>query len=387
MLNSLPEAVTAKFASLFSAAPRVFRAPGRVNLIGEHTDYNGGLVMPAAIDRFTWVGIAPRRDGRLSVTSFDLPGERAIDLSEPIVPAGDWTDYAVGVAWAFAESGINVPSATLAVYSNVPLGAGLSSSAALEVGVAMALLDATARTMDSITLAETCQHAENAFVGARCGLMDQFAVVHGRRNHCLRFDCRSLDYDEIPLAETLKLVICNTMTRHAHASGGYNRRREECDEALTRLQAVMPSLTSMRDVSWSDLEAHRDVLSDTLVRRVRHVLSENERVTRAASALSAGDLTTVGECMAASHESLRVDYEVTTPELDLMVALARQRPGVHGARMTGGGLGGSTINLVTAAAAEGFVAAMREAYRRETGVLPDILVCTAADGAGPALGA
>jgi galactokinase len=382
---SLPEAGATYFAANCSDIVRVFRAPGRVNLIGEHTDYNDGLVMPAAIDRFTWIGMSPRRDGMLAVKSFDLPGERTIDLSKPIAPAGDWTDYAIGVAWALRKRGVEVRGATLAAYSQVPLGAGLSSSAALEVAVAVALLAATATSIDRAAVAEACQHAENAFVGARCGIMDQFAVVFGRQRHCVRLDCRSLAFEEIPLPDSLRLVICDTMTRHAHASGGYNRRREECSEAVTRLQAVMPALTSLRDLSWRDFEAHRHVLSELLARRVRHVLSENDRVIRAASALRARDLTTVGDCMAASHESLRAHYEVTTPELDLMVALARQQRGVHGARMTGGGFGGSTINLVTTAAADSFADAMREAYQRETGVVPDILVCAAADGAAPAL--
>jgi galactokinase len=383
--DDLPHVVAEELASVLSGAPRVFRAPGRVNLIGEHTDYNDGLVMPAAIDRYTWVGIVPRDDHHLSVMSTNLPMAREVDLARPIAPAGDWTDYAVGVAWALLDLGIAVPGAALAVHSELPLGGGLSSSAALEVAVAMALLDVGRTRMDRVTLAETCQHAENAFVGARCGVMDQFAVLHGRRHHCVRLDCRSLGYDEIPLAETLRLVICDTMTRHAHTSGGYNRRREECDEALKRLQVVKP-LTSLRDVSWSDLDAHRDSLSDTLMRRLRHVLSENARVTRTAAALRDGDLATVGECMAASHESLRVDYEVTTPELDLMVTLARQQPGVHGARMTGGGFGGSTVNLVTDEAADGFAAAMRNAYHRETGIAPDVLICAAADGAGAVAG-
>jgi galactokinase len=378
--DRLPPAVDRNFTSHFGCEPRVFRAPGRVNLIGEHTDYNAGLVMPAAISRFTWVGVTRRRDGLLSLRSFDLPGTRAVALSSPMTRANDWTDYVVGVAWALAAAGVALPAVDLAVQSDIPLGAGLSSSAALEVAAAAALVDTAGHAINRLELAQLCQQAENDFVGARCGIMDQFAVVHGRRQHCLRLDCRTLQHVEIPLPPRVTMVVCDTMTRHAHASGGYNQRRRECDEALRLLQARRPDLSSLRDATLADLEGARPALSETLVRRVGHVLSENARVERAARALLSNDMTTVGECMAASHQSLRDDFDVTTPELDLMVALAREQPGVYGARMTGGGFGGSTINLVAADAADRFASEIADAYRTATGVAPEILACEPADG-------
>ena len=358
---------------------RVYRAPGRVNLIGEHTDYNDGLVMPAAIDLWTFVAVTPRADGLLSLHSLNLDDTRSLDPAA-LAPQGDWTDYVAGVVWALRRAGVHTPSVSIAVRSDLPLGAGLSSSAALEVAVACALLDHAGVTLDRLTVARLCQQAENEFVGARCGLMDQFAVTHGRQDHALVLDCRSLTFTEIQLPPAVKLVICNTMIKHAHAAGDYNRRRHECEAAVQQLRRTVPSIRSLRDVSVEEFTAHEADLPAVQMRRVRHVLSENQRVSLAALALAHGDLSAVGALMAASHRSLRDDYEVSCRELDLMVELSVQCRGVHGARMTGGGFGGCTINLVAEDATDLFAAHVGRQYLEQTGITPEILVCAAADG-------
>jgi galactokinase len=368
-----------RLAAHFEAPPRTFRAPGRVNLIGEHTDYNDGWVMPAAIDRATWVAAAPRADHCLELTSLTLGQSRTIPLAAVLEPARDWTDYIVGVVWALRGIGIAGGGARLVIDSDIPIGAGLSSSAALTVAAASALLDLNEVRLSPLTIAKLCQQVENAFVGARVGLMDQFAVTHGERGHALELDCRSLAYRPVPLPNEIRLVIANTMVSHAHASGGYNQRRLECESALARLRNRVPELTSLRDVTWSTLEACADLLSDVEYRRVRHVLSENERVRRVADALGRADLTQVGIEMAASHRSLAQDYEVSTPELDLMAAIARRQPGVHGARMTGGGFGGSIVALADGARADQLGQAIAREYEAATGVAGEVLVCVAAN--------
>jgi galactokinase len=389
-------ALRSEFIERFAAAPRLYRAPGRVNLIGEHTDYNAGFVMPVAIQFDTTVAIAARPDRVLRVRSTNF-GET---IEAPLPPRGaarrrgdgnHWADYVFGVAWALQERGIDIPGADLLLTGEVPLGSGLSSSASLEVAVALALsCVGGAPPLDGITLATICQRAENDYVGMRCGIMDQFAAACGRAGHALWIDCRSLEHRLLPLdpapaaaVAPIRLVICNSMVRHRLAGGEYNRRRAECEEGVRALARAVPAVRSLRDVSSPLLVAHEARLDPVIFRRCRHVVTENERVTASAAALRAGNLPRFGQLMWDSHRSLRDDYQVSCDELDLLVRLAGTADGVYGARMTGGGFGGCTVNLVRADSVARFRASIAERYAAATGHRPEIYVCEAADGAAP----
>ena len=376
--------IAERFRAKFSAETRIFRAPGRVNLIGEHTDYNDGFVMPAAVGFYCWVAIGPRDDGKLVVCSEEFSGAAEIQLSSAeIRPRGAWADYPVGVAVQLRQAGFPLRGANILIHGEVPMGAGLSSSAAIEVATALALTEHSDRSADRLQLAHLCQKAENEFVGARCGIMDQFVALHGRKNHALLLDCRSLHFEMLEIPDSVRLIVCNTMMRHELASNGYNRRRAECEQAVRVLARVLPEMRALRDVSLEELQRHRGMLSETVYKRALHVVTENARVLDAADALRAGDLARFGERMAESHSSLRELYEVSCKELDLMVDLANEQEGLIGARMTGGGFGGSTINLVYASSAAQFATKMEELYRKKTGITPQIYTCTPADGAAP----
>jgi galactokinase len=374
----------ALFAELYGEPPSIYRAPGRVNLIGEHTDYNEGFVMPVALDLYTYVAVSPRSDRRLRVYSQNL-GEMCdldLDLIHP-GKTGHWSDYVRGVAGVIESSGHHLRGADLAIMSEVPLGSGLSSSAALEVSTAWALLTNSRIGVDRTTLAKLCQKAEHLYAEMRCGIMDQFISCHGLAGHALMLDCRSLDFKLLSVPSHVRLMVCNTMVKHEHASGGYNTRRRECEEGFRALSEVLQGIRALRDVTSDELEKCRDRLTPVVYRRVRHVITENSRVNEAASALSTGDTALFGQLMADSHHSLRDDYEVSTPELDLMVELANGQEGVYGARMTGGGFGGCTINLVDAAHAEEVQQRLTESYEIKTGLRPTILICEASGGARP----
>ncbi|HEY3355198.1 MAG TPA: galactokinase [Polyangia bacterium] len=377
-----PAGLVAAFRVRFGAAPRLFRAPGRVNLIGEHTDYNGGFVLPAAIDRETHVAAAPRADRRLVLRSLDVAGEREHDLEAPAPAARDWSTYVVGVARVLEAQGLRLPGADLMIAGDVPLGAGLSSSASLEVAAALALLGLAGAARDGVELARVCQAAENEHVGARCGIMDQFAAVHGRAGAALLLDCRTLAWEPVPLPAGVALVICNTMVKHTLAAGEYNVRRAECEDSVRRLARVRPGVRALRDLTPADLPACEADLAPALARRCRHVVTENARVLEAAAALRAGDLARLGALMQASHASLRDDYAVSCDELDAMVRAATATPGCLGARMTGGGFGGCTVNLVREDAVAAFRDAVTRRYRHETGIAAEVYVCRAAAGAG-----
>jgi galactokinase len=371
-----------EFRAKFGGEARVYRAPGRVNLIGEYTDFNDGFVMPAAIGRTCWVAVAAREDRKLVIHSGEFAETHEWDFSagEP-APTGGWSDYPVGVAVMLARDGAELRGANLLIHGEVPIGAGLSSSAAIEVATGYALLDISGAPIDGLELARVSQRAENDFVGARCGIMDQFASVFGREGKAIVLDCRSLSYDLAPIPSSVHLIICNTMVKHANSSGEYNLRRAQCEDAVARLSAFYPGITALRDVTVEQLEKHRDALPDVVYRRAAHVVAEDERVLSAVRSLAAGDLAAFGQRMAESHESLRTLFEVSSPELDLMVQLANRQDGVLGARMTGGGFGGSTINLVEAGSEEKFRENMARAYEEETGHHPDIQICDPAQGA------
>src|SRR5882724_7407933 len=370
-----------KFARRYGATPRVFRAPGRVNLIGEHTDYNDGFVFPAAIDFHTQVGVGARSDRKLVVYSENYKEEVELDLRDPSVqPKKHWSDYVFGVALMLLSTGHEISGANLLIDSNVPLGAGLSSSAALEVAVASALLGISGLSIDRLQLALLCQRAENEFVGARCGIMDQFICSHAKQDTALLLDCRSLDYQVFPLASGFTLVACNTMVKHDLATGAYNRRRAECEEGVRRLKKFLPSVLSLRDVTHEELDRFATELPETVLKRCRHVVSENERVTQAAICLRNNDAVGFGQLMAESHRSLRNDYEVSCAELDLMVEIANRAEGVVGSRMTGGGFGGCTINLVRSENVEQFRDMILSEYQQRTGRHPEVYVSRPAGG-------
>jgi galactokinase len=353
-----------------------------VNLIGEHTDYNEGFVMPAAIAFDTWVGVAPSHTSEFAIYSAQqrqmvkFPAEEANPQ-----PRHDWTDYVRGVKVQLERAGIRFEGVNMLIDGQVPIGAGLSSSAAIEVATAMALLDVAGGESDRASIARLCQRAENEFVGARCGIMDQFACLNGQRGHSILLDCRSLDCRQLPLPADVKLVICNTMVKHSLAAGEYNARRAECEACVRELSQLHPEVSALRDVTEDDLERDGNRLPEPLARRLRHVVTENARVLRGAEALESGNMKRFGELMYQSHISLRDDYEVSCRELDLMIELARVAPGIIGARMTGGGFGGCTINLVERDAVEQFVAQVSKGYQQQMDITPEIYVTEANDGA------
>ena len=370
------------FRQRFGEEPAMVRAPGRVNLIGEHTDYNDGFVMPAAIHFATWAAVAPRDDRRVVAQSLQFPGELNAELGSDRARSGDWTDYAWGVAASMRDAGVETTGANIVVSGDVPVGAGLSSSASIEVAVGFALLTASGLSLSPVRLAQICQAAENRYVGARCGIMDQFIACTGQSGQCVLLDCRSLDYRYAPVPAAVALVICNTMVKHSIAGGEYNRRRAECEQGVELLARHLPGIRALRDVSPDALEKFAGQLPEVVRRRCRHVVNEDARVQQASGALNAGDLDRFGRLMYESHASLRDDYEVSCPELDVMVELAREQQGVIGARMTGGGFGGCTVNLVQADRAESFRSAMLDAYERRMKIRPEIYITQASEGVG-----
>jgi galactokinase len=375
--------VAESFQRKFGEEGRIYRAPGRVNLIGEHTDYNQGFVMPAAIDLSCWVGASPRTDGKLVVYSENFHERVEVEIGKSAGwPRKGWANYPLGVAWAIAQAGNSLRGCNLYIAGDVPLGSGLSSSAAIEVATALALLGNSGDFMERKNLALLCQRAENEYVGAHCGIMDQFVACHGRANHAVLLDCRSLEGRMIPISEDMVLVVCNTMIKHELAANEYNKRRAECEEGVRLLKTVLPAIEALRDVSSAELESHQAVLPERIYKRCRHIVTENERILNAANALERGEVGALAAWMAQSHESLRRDFEVSCRELDILVEIAGAQEGVLGARMTGGGFGGCTINLVENGAVESFRAAVGKEYQKRTGLRPEIYSLKASEGAG-----
>jgi len=375
--------VAQEFGQRFGRAPVVSRAPGRVNVIGEHTDYNDGFVMPAALDFATLVAAAPRPDRRVRVYSMFMDATRDFDLDKP-EPTGrhDWSDYVFGVATMLEESGLRLKGADLVVWSDVPLGAGLSSSAALEVSVAHALLAAAGLAFEPVAAAKVGQRAENEFVGMRCGIMDQYIAACGVAGHALLIDCRSLESRPVPIAPNLRLVIANSNVRHQHAGGEYNDRRAACEDGVRLLKHHLGPITALRDVTPADLERHRRALPDLVYRRCRHIVTENARVLEAERALKAGDFKGCGAAMNASQVSMRDDFQITCPEIDFLADFAQGLAGVYGSRMTGGGFGGCTVSLVEARAVDAMSTALVDAYRVTFGLNAEVFVCSPSEGAG-----
>ena len=372
-----------RFAEIFGEEPAaVVRAPGRVNLIGEHTDYNDGHVLPVAIDRSVLVAAAPRDDQQVVIHALDF--DESVEFSlDDIRPdqAQTWSNYQRGVAYFLEERGFELPGLNAVVVGDVPIGSGLSSSAAVEVSMAYTWQVLADFKLGRVELALLCQRAENEFVGMNCGIMDQFVSALGQRDHALLIDCRSLDYQPVPLPPGAAVVVADTMKRRGLVDSEYNTRRQECEEGVRILQRYLPEVRSLRDVSVDQFKAQSSKLKIQKVRqRCRHVIYENERVLKSVAALRAGDLAAFGRLMNASHVSLRDDYQVSCAELDIMVEAAWKVDGVYGSRMTGAGFGGCTVSLVAEEAIEDFRAQVAAAYEEATGIVPQIYVCRAEDG-------
>ena len=377
------------FKKIFNRQPAVLaRAPGRVNLMGEHVDYNDGPVLPVAIDRAVSLAGSPAGDGIVHLAALDLKQEVAFrldglehktDLDGRPLPG--WALYPAGVAWSLQEAG-HLLTGIKAVYtSDVPMGSGLSSSAAVEVGFGVLWEGLSDWQIDRMDLARICQRAENHYVGVSCGLMDQFASANGVHGHALYFDTRSLLWEPAPLPKNTALVIADSGMRRSLTTSAYNERRAACQEAVGLLKAYMPHITALRDVAPTELAAYGEYLPPVIHKRAEHVVKEIARVQSAVSALHRDDRQAFGALMFASHASLRDLYEVSIPELDALVRIARKLPGCLGARLTGAGFGGCTVNLVEAGHAEAFIQGLREGYAIQTGKSAQVYLCLASQGA------
>jgi galactokinase len=366
--------------------PMLVRAPGRVNLIGEHTDYNQGFVLPAAIDLEIWMAIEPWDRPAVELTSleqgethgFSFDGLSLDRASEP-----SWIDYVAGTAWAMDEAGLPLRGFRGVLDSTIPVGSGLSSSAALELASSWALADPAAPRPPAARMAEIAQRGENAYVGVNCGIMDQFASAAGRAGHSLLIDCRTNTFEPAPIPDGLSIVVCDTGSSRRLSASEYNTRRSECELGARLIGEREPGIESLRDVDEAMLERQLDHLPEVVARRCRHIVAENGRVMETVAAMAAGDLDALGRLFAASHESLRDLYEVSSPALDAMVEIVRAVPGAVASRMTGAGFGGCTVNLVRRGSEEAVRARVMDEYPARTGLRPRVFVAAAVDGAGP----
>ena len=371
------------FEETYGAAPEVVvRAPGRVNLIGEHTDYNDGFVLPAAIDRYIEFAGRRRTDRKVRAHSIDFQDFVEFSLDDIQKDAvHSWSNYLRGVSRFLEGDGHQLCGADVVFGGDVPREAGLSSSAAVEVAATVFWQRLMGLQLDPIYVIKLSRRAENEFVGVPCGIMDQFISALGRRDHALFLDCRDLAYRHVPLRGDVKVIVCNSGVKRALAQSEYEVRLKQCRQAVAQLGTAGLAVKSLREVDPQDLEVHRAVLSEVLLKRARHVVTENQRTLEAVTVLEAGDIERFGELMNASHESLRDDYEVSSKELDVLVELAWKQPGTLGARMTGAGFGGCTVNLVRLEAAEAFAEAVRRGYQESLGLKAEVYVCRASDGA------
>lgn len=381
--------IQTRFQQIFGCPPAVqARAPGRVNLLGEHVDYNEGLVLPAAIDRAVTLAAAPTQDGIVTLHALDLGKSTSFRLDalekksdaqgQPLPTYGL---YPAGVAWALQEAGLPVTGMQVAYTSDVPIGAGLSSSAAVEVAFAVTWRLLGGWQADCLQIARLCQRAENAYVGVNCGLMDQFASACGVEGHALLFDTRSLEYKTVKLPPGSAIVIADSGMRRSLTTSGYNQRRAACEQAVALLQSYKPGIKSLRDISTVEFAAYSAALPDEVRRRAEHVVKEIHRVGQAVNALRGQDAHLFGGLMFAAHKSLRDLYEVSLPELDALVEIARRLPGIYGARLTGAGFGGCTVNLVDETQAEAFMQGLVQGYQQKTGRQAQVYLCHASQGA------
>jgi galactokinase len=370
------------FERIYGSKPEaVASAPGRVNLIGEHTDYNDGFVLPAAIDRAIRMAGRRRADRAVRLHALDL--SESVEFSLDSIQRDEshsWSNYFRGVSKLLKADGFKLPGADIIFGGDIPREAGLSSSAAVEVATLAFWRKLAGLDFDPVYGVKLARRAENEFVGMPCGVMDQFASALSREGHALFLDCRDLSFRHVPLKADVKIVVCNSGVKRALTQSEYEIRLKQCRQAVAQLGSAGLAVKSLRDVDLDDLEGAREALGGLLFRRARHVVSENQRVLEAVEVLEGGDLERFGQLMYASHESLREDYEVSSKELDTLVELARHEAGVVGARMTGAGFGGCTVNLVQAEAAEDFACAVRAGYKKRLGLDAEIYVCQASKG-------
>ncbi|HHX38586.1 MAG TPA: galactokinase [Armatimonadetes bacterium] len=378
------QAVRDEFARVFSGECTLVRAPGRVNLIGEHTDYNEGFVFPVAIDREVRYAVSPRDDRKVVLRSLNFDAESEFSLSNITKDADQpWSNYVRGIAAVLQEAGHVLRGMNAVIEGDVPLGSGLSSSAAMEIGALLAFEAVSGFQIEPVSAARLAQKAENQFVGVNCGIMDQFISRLGKKGHALLIDCRSLSYEPVPVGgDEVRIVVADSKVKRGLVDSEYNKRRAECERAVVLLSGRLSNIGALRDVTPEQLVAHADLLADVTLRRARHVVTEDDRCLRSVEALRAGDLEAFGKLMNQSHISLRDDYEVSCRELDLLVEAAWAVSGVLGSRMTGAGFGGCTVSLVRADAVDRFRAEVSQAYEQATGRSPEIYVCSAEDGAG-----
>jgi galactokinase len=366
----------------FGQNGRAFAAPARVNLIGEHTDYTGGLVMPMAIDFATVAVVSPRDDGKAVFYSANYREEALFEIATlGRVPGGHWSDYPAGVLWSLRQEGVELSGFSLSLSGNVPLGAGLSSSASVEVATAVALLGLAGVTLPLEKVATLCRRAENEYVGAKSGIMDQFVVAGAVEHRAMMLDCRSLGFELLPLPDQVRVVICNSMVKHAVATGEYGSRRDEVEAGQAVLQREFKHIELLRDATLEELEACRGKMSAASFARCKHIITENRRVLEAREALLADDLQRFGTLMIEAHASMRDDFEASCTEVDALVEVAVRQPGCFGARITGGGFGGCTVNIVSADMAEQFVAAVQREYAAVAGIEAECFICAPSDGA------
>ncbi|HTH52572.1 MAG TPA: galactokinase [Edaphobacter sp.] len=375
------EAVLRVHQDRFGQPGNLLTAPARVNLIGEHTDYTGGLVMPMAIGFHTKALISPRGDDRILFHSINFQEETVYERTDlEKGRRGHWSDYPAGVAWSLGKEGIGFGGFNMTLSGDVPLGAGLSSSASVEVATAMAILSLSGTSLPLVKLATLCRRAENEYVGAKSGIMDQFVVTGAVAHRAMLLDCRSLEFDLLPLPDDVRVVIVNSMVKHAVATGEYGNRRDEVEAGQAVLRSEL-GLELLRDATVADLEACRDKMSPESFARCKHIITENGRVISAREALLAGDMKRFGELMKEAHASFRDDFAASCAEVDSLVEIALRQEGCIGARITGGGFGGCTVNVVRVAAAEAFVTAVRREYAQATGIEADCFICEPEDGA------
>ncbi len=386
MPASLPtarrDALVRQFSELYGAPPvSITRSPGRVNLIGEHTDYNEGFVLPVAIDRSAYVAAAPRSDRTLRVYNAqrDEAAELSLDSLRPGVVRG-WAAYVAGMADFLQRAGHRLSGADLLVDGDVPQGAGLSSSASFEVATGATLLSLSGLPIDKLGLAQAGQRTEHEYINAMTGIMDQMISALGQAEHALLIDCRDYSTQAIPLRGDVQIVVCDSKVQRELAQSGYNQRRAECDQAVTIIQQQRPDVRTLRDVTRADLERWGELLPPNVLKRARHVVGENTRVLDSAAALRQGDLARFGELMNEAHRSYRDDFEASLPPIEVLVSAAQQVPGVYGSRLTGGGWGGCTVTLLRSGAVEQFREQVAGAYRDAVGYEPEIYVCTASEG-------
>lgn len=381
MKNKLIEA----FQEIYKVSPSIIvRAPGRVNLIGEHTDYNQGFVLPMAIESQVLIAASLRTDDEIHLTALDQNNSTTSFLLENIIPSKQeiWSNYPRGVAFLLKERGYSFPAFNAVIAGNIPMGAGLSSSAALLVAFAVLLQNLGNFALDKIEVAKLCQQAENLFCGVQSGIMDQFIITLAQENHALFIDCKDLSYKQVSLPKESTILICNTMKSRELSGSAYNERRLECNKAVELLAKFhQKQFLSLRNVTLTELKEAEKILPTNLFQRAKHVISENLRVLEFVKACQKNDLATLGELINQSHKSLSLDYKVSSKELDLMVKIARCQSGVYGARLTGAGFGGCTVNLVAANQAKEIEKNIKDEYFQETGIRAEIYFATASAGA------